>query len=153
MTSLSCGAVITTDDVVACPDPYCRVCRDHTGEVIDRPLATVEQVASIIRGYRFNFVDEYQLQDGVAEALRRAGLNVRREVRLNPRDRIDLVVDRIGIEIKVAGQTSNVARQCRRYLESTAVDELILVTNRPRHSLVGSGAVDGVTVVSVVKPW
>lgn len=123
------------------------------GPLTDTPPATVAQVSEILRRYHFSFTDEYQLQDGIEQALRLAGLSVRREVRLNSRDRIDLVVDRVGIEVKVAGQTSNVARQCRRYLESEVLDDLILVTNRPRHVLVGAGAVDHVTVVTVLRPW
>jgi hypothetical protein len=36
---------------------------------------------------------------------------VEREVRLNARDRIDLLVDRVGIEVKVTGAWRDVERQ------------------------------------------
>lgn len=36
---LPCGAQVTDFDVIPCLDPYCRVCRDYTGEVIDKPDA------------------------------------------------------------------------------------------------------------------
>lgn len=36
---LKCGAVVHIEgDMSPCPDPYCRLCRDETGEVADPPF-------------------------------------------------------------------------------------------------------------------
>lgn len=150
MTALACGAEVTDVDVVPCPDPYCRVCRDYTGEVIDRPISEGEAIAAIVRAHEFRYSSEDQLQQGLTELLAQQGFDVAREVRLNPRDRIDLLVGRVGIEVKVAGTNANVARQCARYLKSDKIDELVLVTNRTRHVL---GVGPDVQVVSIARPW
>lgn len=150
---LTCGAQITDFDVVPCLDPYCRICRDHTGEVIDkqppRLAATREGVIAALRRWEFHYTDEHQLQAGLTEALEAAGYEPEREVRLTPRDRIDLLVDRIGIEVKVDGRAASVARQCARYLESDRIDQLILVTTRQRHNL----KMDRLWVMNVAHPW
>jgi len=90
-------------------------------------------VAAAIRSFRFRYGDEDQLQEGLAEALSGAGFEVQREVRLNAEDRIDLLVDRVGVEVKVAGSTARVARQLARYAKHDLAG-LVLVTNKLRHS-------------------
>jgi hypothetical protein len=86
-------------------------------------------VADVVRSARFSFGDEDQLQAGIADALINAGYAVAREVRLNARDRIDLLVHGgIGIEVKIAGPASAVRRQLARYAEHESIQELILVT-------------------------
>lgn len=94
---------------------------------------TATDVAAAIRSFRFRYVDEDQLQEGLAGALARRGFDVQREVRLDARNRIDLMVGRVGIEVKVAGKASDVLRQCTRYLALDALDELVLVSSRVRH--------------------
>ena len=90
-------------------------------------------VIRTIRGCRFRYADEDQLQEGLTAALRAAGFEPEREVILSPRDRIDLLVDRVGIETKVAGRRDALRRQLERYAESDRVDVLVVVTNRVRH--------------------
>lgn len=92
-------------------------------------LATV---ADAIRSFDFRYGDEDQLQQGLAAALESEGFDVKREVRLSARDRIDLVVGRVGIEVKVAGAASSVARQLARYAQHD-LEGLVLVTNKLRH--------------------
>lgn len=98
-------------------------------------------VAAAIRACRFNYANEDTLQQGVAAALVAAGFVVTREARLDSRSRIDLLVDgRIGVEVKIDGTAADVARQCNRYLEHPAIDALVLVTTRARHSYIHEGA-------------
>jgi hypothetical protein len=86
-----------------------------------------------LRRHRFNYSNEDQLQQGIAAALTAAGFDVEREVRLDGRSRIDLLVGRVGIEVKVAGTPDAVERQLARYASSDRIDGLMLVTSRPRH--------------------
>jgi hypothetical protein len=96
-----------------------------------QPTAT--QVADVIRGQRYRYADEHDLQAGIAAALEQAGIPARREVPLSSTDRVDFLAGTIGIEIKVAGQTASVRRQLARYARSLEVSELILVTTRSAH--------------------
>jgi hypothetical protein len=90
----------------------------------------VERVAEKIRAHRFHYADEDRLQRGLAALF---GDQAEREVRLDSRSRIDLMVGRVGIEVKVAGKPSAVLRQVERYLASDQLDGLVLVTTRVRH--------------------
>lgn len=98
-----------------------------------RPAATTDAVLEVIRAHRFHHATEDELQAGLAEALTAAGYRVEREARLSARDRIDLLVDAVGVEVKIAGIPRDVERQLARYAESDRVRELVLVTNRARH--------------------
>ncbi|MHB1782908.1 MAG: hypothetical protein ACYCTE_09495 [Acidimicrobiales bacterium] len=91
-------------------------------------------IVAALRRLRCRFADEDQLQAMLADGLTQLGFDVKREVALARGGRIDLLVDRIGIEVKIAGQTSSVARQLRRYASSDLVDELVLATTCPRHA-------------------
>lgn len=77
---------------------------------------------------------EKALQDAIARLLGDAGFSYEREVRLTTSDVIDFVVgDRLGVEVKIGGSTSDVTRQLHRYAQSERVAELLLVTTRSRH--------------------
>jgi hypothetical protein len=97
---------------------------------------SVEAIAGVLRRYRFNYEDEDRLQEGIAAALTAAGFEVEREVRLTRGSRIDLLVGRVGIEVKVAGTPIDVASQLARYALCDRIDGLVLVTSRPRHRMV-----------------
>lgn len=111
----------------------------------------MDEVARLLAGRRFLYASEDDLQRALASILENEGYEPRREVRLSRRDRIDLMVGRVGIEVKVAGKPEAVMRQLVRYSESPEVDALILVTARARHGW-GDGEVGGkpVRVVSVL---
>lgn len=89
-------------------------------------------VADAIRSYRFTYRAEDQLQEGIAAALAAAGLPAEREVRLSPTDRIDFIVGRVGVEVKITGSVSAVLGQLQRYATHD-LDALLLVTTRARH--------------------
>lgn len=95
---------------------------------------TAAFVAETLRRYRFrHFAHEDDLQDAIAHVLRGAGFPVLREARLDNHSRVDLLVARIVVEVKVAGAASAVRRQLERYAASERVDGLVLVTTRARH--------------------
>jgi hypothetical protein len=106
------------------------------------PTSAVE-ILDVLRAQRLLWSTEDELQRGLAAVLEGAGVDVVREVRLNARDRIDLLVDRVGIEVKVTGAWRDVERQLRRYLESDLLDELVLVTAKALHRQIPQGAVNG----------
>lgn len=95
---------------------------------------TLATVMEALDRHRFVAASEHELQGALAEALVQAGFDVRREVRLSGRDRIDLVVDRVGIEVKVGGAPNEVVRQLARYAEHGEVSALLLVTTVVRHA-------------------
>ncbi len=131
---------------------------EHYGVTVDdshRPVAlTRTAITAAVRGYRYSYSDEHELQAGLADALTAAGLVFEREVALGPRDRIDFVVDRVGIEVKIDGAPAVVLRQLLRYAHSDRVDHLILVTTRRTHRTLPLtvGAVP-LTIVEVGGGW
>ena len=75
--------------------------------------------------------EEYDIHAAVAEALSAAGLAFEHEYRLGPRRRIDFRVGRVGIEVKKGRPSSpELARQLKRYLDSDALDGVVVVTQR-----------------------
>lgn len=98
-----------------------------------RKAATVADVVEVVRRHRFRHATENELQAGLAAALGAGGYRVVREARLSARDRIDLLVDTIGVEVKIAGVPRDVDRQLLRYAQSARITGLVLVTNRARH--------------------
>lgn len=91
------------------------------------------RVAIAISKVRFRHASEDDLQRGIAAALTELGMDVEREVRLTARERIDLLVGGVGVEVKIAGVLRDVERQLARYAASTRVDALVLVTTRASH--------------------
>jgi len=92
-------------------------------------------IAIAIRAYSYRYANETELQEQIAEALERAGIPAVREVILSPRDRIDLLAQGVGIEVKVAGRQRDVLGQLERYAAHDEIEALILVTNRARHMM------------------
>jgi len=94
---------------------------------------TATEIAETLRGYRFRYANEDDLQEAVREALERSGIAAVREARLDGRSRVDLLAGRVAIETKIAGSRADLIRQLSRYARSPLVDEIVVVTNRARH--------------------
>lgn len=94
--------------------------------------ATIERIVHAIAAVRLPAQpEEYDIHAAVARALTEAGLEYDHEYRLGPRRRIDFRVGRIGIEVKKGRPASAQLRaQLARYLESDALDAVIVVTQR-----------------------
>jgi hypothetical protein len=99
----------------------------------DCPDMLLVKLASAIRRRRFRYANEADLQEGLAAALTADGWPVEREVRLDAKCRVDLLIGRIGIEVKVASTADEVERQVRRYLDTRKLDAIVVVTSRVRH--------------------
>lgn len=83
------------------------------------------------------FKAEAPLRRPVAQytaAVKVAGTGVRLVKRrapvIHPVDRVDFLIDRVGIELKVDGSWAAVLRQLDRYAASPDLDALVLVTTR-----------------------
>jgi hypothetical protein len=94
----------------------------------------LDEVLEVLRSHRFLHSTERDLQDGIAAAMLAQGLDVALEVRLGGCNRIDLLVGRIGIEVKVAGSWRDVLRQVERYARLEQLDAVVLVTSKAMHT-------------------
>lgn len=97
--------------------------------------------------------EEYDIHAAVARALSDAGLEFEHEYRLGPRRRIDFRVGRVGIEVKKGRPASSELRaQLQKYLESDALDAVIVVTQRVTALPVTIGG-KPVRLVSLNRLW
>lgn len=110
------------------------------------------RIVETLRLTRFRAVREKDLQEAVAEVLRRKRIRFEREVRLGPRDIIDFKVGKVGVEVKTKGSSTAVLRQVMRYLAYPSVAELIIVSSRARSTLGFPMEIMG-KPVSVVHLW
>lgn len=91
-------------------------------------------ICDVLYAAPLSYSNEDSLQASIEEALKAAGLEAEREVRLPGKlGRIDLMSGTVGIEVKVDGAWSTVVRQLIRYANAEQITELVLVTNRARH--------------------
>lgn len=90
----------------------------------------MERLAAILRDAPLRFGSETLLQDSIEVAFVASMQNAKREVVLSPKDRIDFMVDDVGIEVKIGGTLNDVLRQLHRYAASERVAGLLLVTSR-----------------------
>lgn len=100
------------------------------------PSIAMAAVLVVLRGSRFLWANEVELQEGLAAAFDAAGLEVEREARLDGRSRIDFLVDGVGVEVKVKGAWRDVSRQVDRYCASDKITGLVLVTAKALHDRV-----------------
>lgn len=95
---------------------------------------TPSELVHVITRTPLRYATEAQLQEQLAAALTASGNDVTREVVLSDgSSRIDLMVGRIGLEVKVKGSLPDVRRQLSRYARTGDLDALILVTSRSAH--------------------
>lgn len=95
---------------------------------------SAKSVHDVLTRTRLTYHNEESLQEAIHEALTANGIPSVREVKLpGTLGRIDLMSGKIGIEVKVDGQTNSVTRQLMRYSRAPQIEELILVTTRAKH--------------------
>jgi hypothetical protein len=114
---------------------YCPTCdKDEIARMrmkaIEDELARLERM---LRGCRFHFSNEAGLQAQMELAFQKLGEPYRREHPLGEAGRIDFLVGRVGIEVKVRGSSADVGWQLLRYAEHSEVDGILLVTARAQH--------------------
>lgn len=91
----------------------------------------LEAVIASLRKRRFNYQNEKDLQAGIEAVLQADGFEFVREHALGDAGTIDfLVAGFLGVEVKIKGSPSEVARQLLRYAGCPEVKGLVLVTGR-----------------------
>lgn len=113
----------------------------------------VREIARVIEAARVRSSTETQAHDDVEAALASAGMAVQREVIIDARSRIDLMVGRIAIEVKVGGAKRAIWRQVHRYAEHPDVDGVVLATGvaLPRSQMDAAGK--PFAVASLSRGW
>lgn len=98
---------------------------------------TMREVLEVLRPKRISLTDEKRTQEDIFNALIAAAAanaagwsTVEREVRICG-GIIDLLVDRVGIEVKIDGRPAEIRRQVEKYADEPSLEGLILVTRKP----------------------
>ncbi len=91
-------------------------------------LEELYRVTKALSGLGIVAQEESEFSRIVEDRLREAGVAFTAEVSLSPKDRIDFVAGRIGIELKVQTSVAAMTRQLDRYAASEKIDWLVLVT-------------------------
>jgi len=92
----------------------------------------IDRIVRAIRCHRYIFSTEMELQAGIERALMDEGIVAEREVLLSPTDRIDFMVGRVGIEVKIGGTYSALVRQIQRYAHVGQLCAIVVVTTKSR---------------------
>lgn len=114
-------------------------------QVCDDAIADLN---GILGGYRFRFVTETDLQNGIEQALIENRIPFVREKPLSKQDRPDFMINGIAVEIKIKGTLASVLRQISRYADHDAVAG-ILVVGTPRWIPTIPRAINGKPVSSL----
>lgn len=86
------------------------------------------RIVTICQSSRIDVSTETAAHRMLAEALEAEGLILEREVKLTAAERIDLMVEGVGVEVKVKGNRRTVFGQLERYAACDQVTALVLAT-------------------------
>lgn len=102
-------------------------------------------VLAALRGRRYRFANEGELQAGMAKVLDEIEARYEREVWLSNDLRIDFVVDgKYGLEVKIKGSFGMVERQLMLYAARPELAQLVLVTTSRRLAIEAARSFRGV---------
>lgn len=93
----------------------------------------MRQVVAVVQAREWRYTNEDELQESLATILCDLGFDAKREQPLGGAGTIDILIGRVGVEVKVGQSIATVIRQLARYAKSGLVDGLVLVTNRAGH--------------------
>lgn len=85
------------------------------------------EMAKILNTFRFRFITEKDLQDGIESVFVCNQIQYQREQFLSASDRPDFMVNRIAVEVKIKGSLADLLRQASRYAASSEVDAILVV--------------------------
>jgi hypothetical protein len=120
----------------------------------DAPLPAARAVARALAVARIPLETEDAAQAAALRALEAAGIGARREVRLGPKDRVDLLTDAgVAVELKIAGGARGVFRQLERYAAHPEVVALVIASTRGRPGSVTTVGGKPLEHVSLARGW
>lgn len=90
-------------------------------------------ILPVVNAQPYVYRSERDLHRHFIAVWRNAGVPVRHEVRLGPGRQIDFVSRGVGIEVKVAGSSTEVHKQLQRYAAAGKLGALLLLTACPSH--------------------
>ena len=93
---------------------------------------TVASLKKLLGNQAYTITEERLIQDKIEQVLTDSKIKHLREAQLTESDRIDFLVDTIGIEVKLKTPITQVTRQLHRYAQSGLISELLLVTTSPQ---------------------
>lgn len=95
------------------------------------PSPEAERLIRLIGSARVDLSTEGAAQRGLARIFEKEGLPYEAEVILSAADRIDFLLGRVGVEVKIGQPRRQILRQLERYAGSDRLDELLLVSSAP----------------------
>ncbi|WP_153785256.1 hypothetical protein [Pseudomonas sp. EMN2] len=86
----------------------------------------INSIANLLVRYGYRFSDEADLQARMADVLQQHGYECTREYSVDAKNRVDLWVGNVVIEVKVDGSMSHALHQVDRYINLPQVHGVIL---------------------------
>lgn len=95
------------------------------------PSPEADRLIRLIGSARVDLSTELAAQNGLARLFEAEKLAYEAEVILSAADRIDFLIGRVGVEVKIGQPRRQILRQLERYAGSDRLDELLLVSSAP----------------------
>lgn len=90
----------------------------------------VSLIKETLKNKSYSLSNEKKVQIQILQHLKKAGLDIQREVYLDQENIIDFMIAGLGIEVKTKGSAFNILRQCERYCEFDQVKGLMLISGK-----------------------
>lgn len=111
----------------------------------------LRDLGTLVVTAQHQWTTETELQASIAETLKAAGLEVTREVVLSGGlGRVDLMVGKVGIEVKIKGSWQQLTRQVMRYSHADEIKALLVVTTKAAHAQHVPVQANGVPILTVL---
>ena len=114
-------------------------------------MTAAERVAFILSAIKAG--SEPELHESISVALGAANIDFLHEVILSKKDRIDFMVNGVGIEVKNKCSLPEIIRQLHRYAKSDKIDSLVLVTTKLAHKQVPKKMLGKDVIVLALESW
>ena len=124
-------------------------------EIVTSGLKSVtpDRLSRLISSARLDLSTERTVQRGLAKLFEEEQVPYEAEVILAPSDRIDFLIGRVGVEVKIGHPRRAILRQLERYAQSDRVDALLLVSSAPFPSAGFELKGKPVHIVSLSSGW
>ena len=106
---------------------------DGAESAITTPAEEATTLAALLGAQQFGFSDEDSLQAAIAAALAFEGWDYQREFVLDPTNRLDFLVGRVAVEVKIAGTSRQLLDQIERYSLDERVAAMVVISTITGH--------------------